>query len=550
MYPKHMSADLVRRAHRGDLTGMNFATLARLSSESRYRKHLKDQAEGSSRGPRTGMDINNRDEQVADCTNAVESQGGQLIYVYDEPHTSAYKRKRVKLDDGRIVYRVVRPVYQQALEDLRKGFAPNGQRLDGLMVPDLDRLTRDNRDLEDSIDVVVHAGRPILDLSGALDLLTDQGRTNARVIVAFKNAQSADTARRVKRKHQALQREGIPAGGPRPFGWQEDRRSLHPVEAPLLRTAVREILGGKSVASVAARWNQTGITTAQGKKWRAVSLKSVLRNPRMAGYRMITVTNSNDDEQTLSRHAVTLYDEQGQPVRGQWDPMISVQDWKDLTALIGEAPQRGDGKNARVYLLTGTLRCGNDGCDTLLRGTKAPASAGKPEGFFWYTCVDKGHGGCGGLKIDGPKTDTAVTKIVIAKYEQEAAEREATAVPQQWDKDHDLERVREDIAEAKAARRARKISAERYYADLAEYEAEEKALLREKGAFIRRAHAAAGAPVNLRKDWDEERLTLAEKRMYIERTLSAVIVHPARGRRNVDVRERIEEVPVTAADPD
>ncbi|MFD0635944.1 recombinase family protein [Catenulispora yoronensis] len=200
----------------GDLAGLSFAILARLSNESRRRRHLKESGtddQAARQAPRTGLDINNRDEQIADCTANIESRGGKVVFVYDEPHTSAYKRRRVVAEDGTVEYRVIRPVYRKALSDLRKGVAPNGERLDGLICPDLDRLTRDNRDLEDSIDVVQRFGRPILDNSGALDLTTESGRTNARVVTAFNNAQSAATGRRVKRKHQALQREGIPTGG-------------------------------------------------------------------------------------------------------------------------------------------------------------------------------------------------------------------------------------------------------------------------------------------------------------------------------------------------
>ncbi len=73
---------------------------------------------------------------------------------------------------------------------------------------DIDRLTRDSRNLEDAIEVVEHFGKPIIDITGSLDLLTDNGRTMARVIVATANKSSADTARRVRRKHQAMQRPG------------------------------------------------------------------------------------------------------------------------------------------------------------------------------------------------------------------------------------------------------------------------------------------------------------------------------------------------------
>jgi site-specific DNA recombinase len=73
------------------------------------------------------------------------------------------------------VYRVIRPVYEGALQDLKRGVAPNGEPLDGLIVYDLDRLTRDNRHLEDAIDVVEHCGKLITDINLALDLFSDMG---------------------------------------------------------------------------------------------------------------------------------------------------------------------------------------------------------------------------------------------------------------------------------------------------------------------------------------------------------------------------------------
>ncbi|MBS2964295.1 recombinase family protein [Actinocrinis puniceicyclus] len=542
-----MSIDPVRQTMTGDLTGLNFAILDRLSNESKRRRHLKDQEAAGvdpKARPRTGMDINNRDEQVTDCRQYVESRGGRIVHIYDEEHTSAYKRRKIRQSDGSVIYRVIRPVYAAMLRDLAKGKAPNGERLDGAICPDLDRLTRDNRDLEDSIDTVVHHHRPIIDLSGALDLNTQNGQTNARVITAFKNAQSADTGRRVGRKHKALQREGIPTGGHRPFGWQDDKRTLHPVEAPLLRTAVAEILNGRAVTAVAADWNRRGIPTARGKLWRAVNLKAVLRNPRMAGYRMVTIANADEDNgETLSRHVITLKDEDGNPVMGQWERMISPADWDKLIAIIGETPQRGDGNNTRSHLATGTLRCGKGDCDTPLRATKAPPSAHKPEGFFWYTCLSKGQGGCGGVKVNGWETDEALMWLAIEMYQEQAAEREASAEPEPWQREGELTMVREDMAAAKAARKAGKITAERYYADLAEQEAAERALLKEKNATIKAAQVAADVPVTLEEDWTGGNLSLTEQRVYLERAFSAVIVAPTNGRRGVPTHHRLTPVP-------
>ncbi|HEU5355835.1 MAG TPA: recombinase family protein, partial [Actinocrinis sp.] len=458
-----MGTDLIDKARRRELSGMNFAILARLSTESKYLSHNKKKAGQASRW-KTGLDINSREEQVLDCTNYLTSLGATVVHVYHEPHTSAWKRKRIVLDDGSVIYRVIRPVYQLALQDLRKGIATaNGARVDGLMILDVDRLTRDNRDLEDAIDVVVRAHRPILDRRGSLDLLTEQGRTNARVIVSFKAGQSADTAWRMENKHRALQREGIPTGGHRPFGWNEDTRTLHPIESPILQKAAEEIrMRTKSRAAVVSDWNRRGITTARGNKWNQTNLTEVLRNPRMCGYRGITVPSNPDDPNARSRHVVVLYDEYGKPVIGQWEPMITPEEWRDLLDVIGESHQRGEGHNTRKHLLTGTLRHDTEDCGARLRVTKATAKQhpNKPEGFFWYTCPPKNQGGCGGLRIDGPATDAAVIKLVIAKFEREAAEREAVKAPQAWSGQADLDRVLEGMTAAKAARKAGKISAE------------------------------------------------------------------------------------------
>jgi site-specific DNA recombinase len=540
---------------------MDFAILARLSDESKFRKHErakaaenarkrtgkqgpKHAAAGRARRPRTGLDINNRDEQVLRCTERLEAAGARVVHVYHEPHTSAWKRKRIRQDDGTFIYRVVRPVYKQALTDLSKGtVAETGARLDGLMILDVDRLTRDNRDLEDAIDIVVYRHRPILDWRGSLDLLTDAGRTVARGIVAYKNGQSADTAWRVANKHAALQREGIPAGGARAFGWQEGNRKRHPVEAPILKKAALDVLGGRSRNAVVAEWRRKGIVTSHGNEWQMGALTGVLRNPRMCGYRMITVHNEDEDNgQSLTRHVTVLLDAKGKPVKGQWEAIITPKQWRALLEIIGEAPARGDGSNARKYLSTGTLRCGREGCDSRIRAIKAPASAKKPEGFFWYQCPSKSQGGCGGVRIDGPATDAYIAKLVIAKYEQQTAKRAATAAPAQWTRQGELDALYENVAAAKAARKAERISAERYYADLAEYEQDEKALMRDQNAFTRREQAAAGKPVNLRADWDT--LSLTEQRSYVESTLSAVLITSAEGRRRVPVADRLIPVPV------
>ncbi|MGW5587116.1 recombinase family protein [Streptomyces sp. NPDC003857] len=530
-----MTDDLVQRAHWGDLGGQNWGGLVRLSlepdaTESSASALNKTPDHPAGNGPKwrpaTGRDIKSREQQEKDARRFVENRGGRYVYTYEEPDTSAWKRKRVRQPDGTVAYRVIRPVFEGALDDLKRGTTPDGERLDGLIVYDIDRLTRDNRHLEDAIEVVENFRRPIIDITGTLDLLTDNGRTVARLLVTVANKSSADTARRVRRKHQALQLAGIPTGSTRPFGYKDDKRTIEPKEAAAIRKAVERVLTGASPRAVAADWNKLGITTTRGNRWSKETVKQVLRNPRICGYRSRKVREFNPEAGTESERVEPVFDEDGEPVKGQWDAIVSVADWEAVTELIGRGPKPGDAYNARKYLATGTLRCDKAGCGTPLRAQKAPASRRKPEGFFYYTCPDKRSGyGCGGVRISGPETDEALKMLVIAKYEEEAKDREATEVPRQWEGEEQLARTREDIQDWTERREQRLVSKERFFAFLAKAEATERRLINERNEWRRRSLRSQGAPVDLRHVWDG--LDFVEQRAYMEKTLLTVLVGPA-----------------------
>ncbi|MFJ2567672.1 recombinase family protein [Streptomyces sp. NPDC087568] len=283
---------------------------------------------------------------------------------------------------------------------------------------------------------------------------------------------------------------------------------------------------GASPRTIAADWNKQSITTTRGKGWSKDTVKQVLRNPRICGYRSKKVREFNPETGTESVRVEPVLDDDGEPVRGQWDPVISVADWETITEIIGKSPEPGDAYNARKYLGTGTLRYDKNGCGGRLRAMKAPASRNKPEGFFYYTCPDKRSGyGCGGIRVSGPDTDRALKMLVIAKYEEEAQEREATSVPEEWVGGEELARIREDVADWTEHRKQRLVSKERFFAFLAKAEATERRLLNERNEWRRRVLRATGQPVDLRRVWDD--LDFVEQRAYVEKTLLTVLVGPA-----------------------
>lgn len=519
-------SDRVRRAHWGDLKGLHLAGLVRLSFELDH----DDPHANVRRLPLSGKDIRGRDEQEKDCRTYVESRGGIYIHTYVEPDTSAWKRRRVQMPDGSYAYRVVRPIFEGALEDLKRGTTPSGDRLDGLVVYDIDRLTRDNRHLEDAIEVVEHFGRPIVDITGTLDLLTDNGRTVARIVVATNNKQSADTARRVRRKHRALELAGIPTGGRRPFGWNDDKRTLNEAEADLIRKSADRIRKGAPVAAIVNDWNNRGVTTPLGNKWTSQTVKVVFRNPRLCGYRSRNVREISPETGREAHRVETVTDEAGEPVIGQFDPIMTVDEWKAVTAVIGSHAIAGRGKNTRTYLLTGTLRCGKEDCGGKLRSLKAHKSRVKDPNRFYYTCESKNKGGCGGgVTIPGNELDEWVTAAVIRKYELEAERRSAQTTPEPWPNESELAEVRADLSELAKARKARQISAARYFAMLPDLEDQERTLLADQERWRAKTATTQTTNATIRADWDT--YPLAQRRAYIEEALAAVIVYPANGRR-------------------
>lgn len=475
--------------------GLRFGLYTRISDDS------EDEAKG--------VAMQEQDERAW-----VASVGGQVHEpVYEENDTTAYKKKRVKLPDGTVVYRVIRPVWQRMLADLRAGV------IDAVVVADLDRLARDPRDLEDAIEIVEHHRRPIVGLTGGFDLMTDNGRFAARILVAVANKSSADTARRVAREHLDKQQTGRPGGGPRPFGWNDDRRTLHPTESKILKDGAKRLLDAVPITALVTEWNRDGITGTRGKPWSVVQAKSVFRNPRLCGWRGKTIYERDPATGEVCVFVDVVHGEDGQPVIGQWDPILTPQTWEQVVAVVGSRPAAGRGRNARKYLLTGVVRCGE--CQRPMRGMPSGKYG------FSYACVAAVLG-CGKVARNGPKVDKYITAALISKVELELG----AAVPQvdeAWPKEAELTDTRQRLEELNAAYRAKAISGPRYFPQVKHFEDEERRLLAEKARYSAQVQTVRAAPANIRAEW--KGYTLPHQRAIVDDYLHAVIVHksPRRG---------------------
>jgi len=443
--------------------------------------------------------------QGLDAAGAIALRGGVASKHYVEDDTSAFKQKRIMRFDPisgkeRPVYRVIRPVWQAMLQDLRDGVITSA------MVYDLDRMARDPRDLEDAIEVVEHFGATIYGVGGDIDLTTDNGRFAARLAVSMANKSSADTRRRVTRKHLALSTSGMPVGGPRPFGWSDDRLTLHPVESVHLRRWIDMSLHGASWSEIVMDSQTRGVTGTRGRPMVKSSLRQLLFSPRNCGYRMF-------------HGEIVKVD--GAQVVGQWETICTTDEWDALTSsrIIPRSQSTGLPRTAK-YLLSGIARCGV--CKSRMRGVRRRVGE---KNYDSYVCPPRAEGGKQCVARNIAEVDRLVTDTLMEVKLPPAGAASASAG---WDRQAALTSA-EARLEGYVQDAARgKITDSMLYRMLPIIEEEISELQKVKAAWLQSRNQRMLATTT----WDAAtwgKLTVNQKRGALSAVILAVEIHPVEG---------------------
>jgi hypothetical protein len=287
------------------------------------------------------------------------------------------------------------------------------------------------------------------------------------------------------------------------------------------------------------------VPTSKGNRWTSSSLKATLSNPRLCGWRAI-----NDE---------LVRDESGEPVTGQWEPVITAEQWLALKAIFDARRGRlfsPDGTIGGIippeyrqpsHLLTGIMRCGKPGPDGRLCNTPLRVSRNPDMRCHLYACPPKTAGGCGGLGRRGDLCDEYISEAVLAKLEERAMTADSS---EPWQGEADLERQREKLARLRAEWDDDRISDELFFGSARRLEERIRQLRSEQAKHAltaeRASRAAATDVAELRARWYETEdaggLPVSMKRAYLRESLHAVIVHPAGGGRkpfNPDLLELI-----------
>lgn len=259
--------------------------------------------------------------QLEDCEAIARARGWTVIETYTDNSVSASKRS------------VRRPAYDRMVEDFKAG------KFNALVCYDLDRLTRQPRQLEDWIEAAEDRGLLLVTANGEADLTTDGGRMFARIKASVARAEvERKSARQIRAAQQRADRGRIP-GGPRLFGYAEDG-TVDRAEAAEVEQLFTAFAAGDSLK---------GIGEALGKT--PSTVRTMLLNPRYAG-------------RAVYRGAVT-------GKTGDWEPIVSEALYDAVQARLND-PRRKTNREGtdRKYLGSGLFLCGVCGGRVRTNGTR------------------------------------------------------------------------------------------------------------------------------------------------------------------------------------
>lgn len=307
------------------------------------------------------------ERQIEDITSLHHRRfPGEPIQWYVENDTGASDYSKAKSRDE----------YDRLIKDIRAGV------IDGLLGYDQDRIWRKPSELEEFFNLVAESDFKVCTVDGEIDMTHEDGQYIARIKVAGAAREVAKLRRRVKRKHTQLAQAGLPNGGRRCFGFEDDRMTHREDEAAIIRAMVRTILDGGSVLGIATALRSEGVPGTQGGSWYTSTVQRIITAPRIAGLR--------------SHKGVIVGP-------AAWDPIVTPEDFYRVQAILDS--RKKNQQPPRRYPLSRMLVCHK--CGRGMVGMRHPRVGRR------YMC-SKNVGGCDGCGIVAEKTELLLRELILS----------------------------------------------------------------------------------------------------------------------------------------
>lgn len=321
------------------------------------------------------------DRHREDAEALIKLRDWTRVDVYEDNDTTGSGRKK-------------RPAFERLLADIESGM------IDVVVAQEWPRLER-NR--SDGVRIIEAAQRHRVLLTFAkgsdIDCTTAAGRLSADMFSAISRNEIEVKAERQSRAQRQRAEQGRAPKGVRPVGYAIDGGVIEE-EAGAVRKVYAAFQAGASLRALAAalsgrdstdrldvpplpRHNRTLMMERNERRveegleprpvppnrpWSPSTVLGILRNPRYAGYSTYTPKEvlANGDRRRSWR-AQVLRDEHGDPVMGQWHPIVDVDVWEAVQDRLDD-PKRVTNRDGtdRKHLGSGLFLCGI--CDGRVKG--------------------------------------------------------------------------------------------------------------------------------------------------------------------------------------
>ncbi len=318
--------------------------------------------------------------QIDACRHLADLEGWSVDEVLADNDLSAYSG-------------ACRPEYERLLDLVRR------REIDVIVAYHPDRVYRRLADLVELTKAVASAGVEIRTVAaGHVDLNTASGRFTAQVLGAAAEHESARIGERVSAKHHQNAERGNAHGGGRSYGYRrvaQGRIEVVQEEADVIREAAARVLAGQSLASIVVDFNERGIPSANGKKWRPGSLAMVLRSGR--------ITAPRESKGVVVGEA-------------NWEPILDRAAWEQVRSRLNHAPI---GRRPKVNLLAGMCRCAE--CGAVMAAVSErmdkKLKPGQRPPRRTIACDKANRHGCGSNTVKADYVEQIVVDYVLAALE-------------------------------------------------------------------------------------------------------------------------------------
>ncbi|MFD0417110.1 recombinase family protein [Streptomyces sp. NPDC127108] len=428
---------------------------------------------------------------------------------------------------------IVRDDFEHLLRDLENGI------IHGVAFLHSDRLARLVYDAARICRIFeMHPDYIGRSVEGSVDLASPEGRAMFVMQATMGSMEIGSLKRRTKRTNARIARKGAMHGGPRPFGWAEDRKTLDAREAEFLLKAIRAVPAGLKVGTFQRQLTEFGYQPVMTKRSRTdrartvqhSAAEAILTNPRNAGFRLYVPQDVRRSSGRLWLPDAILHDDEQNPVLGDWTRVCTPDEYWACVNEIGRRKEARKENSEQVhdtsvkYLLSGFARCGK--ClSCMWMNPYTPGTTSHKEWGFRYACLVN-QGGCGGVTRCGPLVDEHVTDVFLAgtreglgdAVEKPAAEIDATV--------HDarIGEIAKEIGQVNERRRQKRISMSETLNLIEELERERKQLRSKKSRLVQKAKAQKLLSPDALGDWPN--LSISEQRFRLTQSIKSVIIHP------------------------